>query len=263
MPEITAAMVKALRDKTGQGMMECKKALTESDGDVEAAVDLLRKRGMASAASKADRAATEGLVAVHVGDGAAVMIEVLCETDFCARNDEFKAMVQQVADLAAAADADGPIDASEPITAAVQACFNKIGENMRYGRGVRISAPTIGHYVHHNGKVGVLIGIDGDVDDDLLLGLCMHIAMAEPMAITPEEVPADVVERERRVAMEAAAETGKPAPILEKIVEGKVRKFLADRALMEQAYIRDEKKKIKQVLGPAKVTAFARFAVGK
>jgi len=263
MPDITAAMVKALRQKTGQGMMECKKALTEVDGDVEAAVDLLRKRGMASAAGKADRAANEGLVAVHLADGAGVMVEVVCETDFCARNDEFKAMVQQVADLAADTDADGPIDATDPITGAVQACFSKIGENMRYGRGVKISAPAIGHYVHHNGKVGVLIGVAGDIDDDLLLGLCMHIAMAEPMAITPEEIPADVVERERRVVLDAAAETGKPPQIIEKIVEGKVRKFLADRALMEQAYIRDEKKKIKQVLGPAKVTAFARFAVGK
>jgi len=263
MAEINAATVKALRERTGQGMMECKKALIEADGDVAAAVEILRKKGLLAAEKKAGRATKEGLVAVCQGEGTAAMVEVVCETDFCARNDTFQEMVQRVAELAAANEGDGPVEATDQINAAVQQCLAKIGENMSYGRGAKISAPTVGHYVHHNKKVGVVAGVEGDIDADSLRDLCMHIAFADPMGITTEDIPPDVVERERRIAAEQAAATGKPPQVIDKIVEGKLRKFLAANALLEQVFVKDEQKKVKQLLGQAKITAFARFAVGK
>ncbi len=262
MAEITAVMVKALREKTGQGMMDCKKALAESNGDMETAVEWLRKKGLMQAAKKAGRSTREGLVAVRVGAGSATMVEVDCETDFCARNDQFRKMVARVAELASAGP-DGPVPETDQIQSAVQECFNKINENMRYSRGVKISAPSIGQYVHHNGKVGVLVGIDGPISPEVLSDLCMHIAFADPMAITPEGIAQDVVARERRLAGEEAAESGKPAAVVEKIVAGKVAKFLASNALLEQPFVKDEKKKVKQILGEARVTTFARFAVGQ
>jgi len=262
MAEITASMVKALREASGQGMMACKKALTEAGGDMDGAMDILRKKGLAKAERKAGREAKEGLIAVADGKDGAAMVEVLCETDFCARNNEFKAMVQQVAQLAAQCPG-GAVEGTGKITETVQACFNKIGENMRYGRGIKISAPSVGRYVHHNSKVGVLVGVEGEIDRETLDGLCMHIAFADPMAIRSDDVPAEEVERERRLAAEQAAETGKPPQVVEKIVAGKVRKFLADNSLLDQPYVRDESKKVSEVLGAAKVTAFARFAIGQ
>ncbi|MDY7009157.1 MAG: translation elongation factor Ts [Planctomycetota bacterium] len=263
MAEITAKMVKALRDETGQGMMDCKKALAETGGDVEAAVELLRKKGMAAAETKAARTAAEGLVAIRQANGSAAMVEVVCETDFCARNDEFRAMVGNVAALAVGAEGDGEIQATDEITAAVQDCFNKIGENMRYVRGVKVSAPKVGSYTHHNGKVGVLVGIDGEIDSQTLSDLCMHIAFANPMGLTKDDVPADLVEKEKRIATEQAIESGKPKEIAEKMVGGKINKFLAANSLLEQPFVRDEKKKVKDILGAAKITTFARFQVGQ
>lgn len=171
-------------------------------------------------------------------------------------------MVKHVAELASAA-ADGPVDETDEIKAAVQTCFSKIGENMRYSRGMKIAAPTIGQYVHHNGKVGVLVGIEGEISAEVLNDLCMHVAFSDPMAITPDAVPADVVEREKRLIAEEAAESGKPPAVVEKIVTGKLAKFLASNALLEQPFVKDEKKKVKDILGPAKVTAFVRLAVGQ
>ena len=261
MAEITAAMVKALRDDTGQGMMECKKALQETDGDVQAAKDLLRKKGLVKAETKADRATSEGLIAVKALDGAAVMVEARCETDFCARNEEFQAMVGKLADLAADAPA-GEVAATDAMEQAVQDAFAKIGENMSYGRGIKIEAARIGTYLHHNKKVGVLIGVDGEVTDETLTDLCMHIAFTNPMGIGPDDIPADVLEKERNFARQQAIDSGKPAEIAEKIVEGKMRKFLAGNALLEQPFVRDDKKKVKDLLGGATIAAFARFAVG-
>jgi elongation factor Ts len=261
MAEITAAMVKALRDQTGQGMMECKKALQEAGGDVGAAQDILRKKGLVKAEQKADRATGEGLIAIKALDGAAVMIEVRCETDFCARNDEFRAMVGKLAELAAAAPA-GEIEPTEEMRHLVQETLAKIGENMSFARGVKVEAPRVATYLHHNQKVGVVLGVDGEIADDDLSGLCMHVAFANPMGITPDDIPADVIEKEKEFARQEAIDSGKPPEIAEKMVTGKVRKFVAERALVEQNYVRDDKKKVKQVLGGATVTAFARFAVG-
>jgi elongation factor Ts len=258
MAEIDAVTVKALREKTGQSMMECKKALVEAKGDMEAAVDLLRKKGLSEAGKKAARTAKEGLIGIFSSPGSATMVEVVCETDFCARNEEFRRMVKRVAELAAAA-APGAVEATPEMLAAVGACFSKIGENMKYVRGVKLAADKLGAYIHHN---GVLLGVEGDLPDQTLSELCMHIAFADPVAVRTDQVPAELVERERRIAVEQAKDTGKPAPVQEKIVQGKVAKYLASAALLEQPFVKDEKKKVKDILGPAKVTAFARFQVG-
>ncbi len=261
MVEITATMVKALRDATQQGMMECKKALTEASGDIEAAKDILRKKGLVTAEKKADRTTSEGLIGISATDTSIAMIEVQCETDFCSRNDLFRAMVQEVAEMAAA-ETDGKIEATEAITDKVQDAFAKIGENMSYARGTKITANLVSSYIHHNGKVGVIVGVDSDVDAGILSELCMHIAFTDPMGINPEDIPPELIEKEKKFSTEQAIESGKPAEIAEKMVAGKMKKYIAANALMEQPFIKDEKQSVKQILGGAKVTAFARFAVG-
>ena len=263
MAKITAATVKALREETGQGMMECKKALQEADGDIEAAKDVLRRKGAVKAEKKSRRSTSEGLIRIRLAGDAtsATMVELRCETDFCARNDEFQTMADAVAELAEAAD-DGEIAATDTIEKVVQACFAKIGENMSFARGIKVSGQKVGAYLHHNGKVGVVVAVDGDCDDDLVTKICQHIAFADPMGLTADDVPAELVEKERRFAAEEAAESGKPAEIVEKMVEGKIRKFVAGHALLEQAFVHDEKKKVKDILGGATVKAFARYAVG-
>ena len=263
MPKITAAMVKTLRDQTGQPMMECKNALAEAGGDFDQAEIILRKKGLAAADKKSARAATEGLIAINAPDDAsAAMVEINCETDFCARNEVFQAMAASVAELAANAG-DGPVQPTDQINAAVQAAFEKIKENMSYGRGIKITAPRVGTYLHHNGKVGVLVAVDGEITPETLADICMHIAFTGPMGLTTDDIPADVVEKEKKVAAAQAAETGKPPEIVEKIVTGKVNKFLAANALLEQPFIRDDKKKVKEILADAAVTSFARFAIGQ
>ena len=189
------------------------------------------------------------------------MIEIRCETDFCARNDVFGSMVAKVADMALAG-AVGKVEASAQIKDAVQGVLAKIGENMSFARGVKIAASRIGTYLHHNKKVGVMVGIEGEVSDEVLADLCMHIAFANPLAISTADVPAELVAKEQKFAQEQAAESGKPANIVEKMVSGKVAKFLAENALLEQPFVKDDKKKVKDILGAAKITAFARFAVG-
>ncbi len=264
MAEISAAAVKTLREETGQGMMECKKALQETGGDISAAKDLLRKKGLMTAEKKSGRATSEGLIVIKTSpDGAsAAMVEVQCETDFCARNEVFRSMAQKVADLAFQAP-PGKVEISEAMKSAVQDALSKIGENMSCARAIKIAAPRVGTYLHHNGKVGVIVGVDGPADDQLLSDLCMHVAFADPIGISPSDIPADLVAKEREIAKAQAAESGKPAAIIDKMVEGKVAKFLAANALLEQPFVRDDKKKVKNILGGAKVTAFARFAVGQ
>ena len=263
MAEITAAMVKALREETNQGMMECKKALDESGGDMERAKDLLRKRGMVSAEKKSGRATGEGLIAIEVSADrtTAAMVEARCETDFCARNDVFQNMVKSLAKFAFAGAA-GAVAETPAMKEAVTAALAKIGENMSFARGIKISAARIGTYLHHNGKVGVVVGVDSAIDDNLLSQICQHIAFTDPMGISTDDIPAEFVEKEKKLAIEQAMESGKPKDIAEKMVIGKLRKVLAKNALIEQPFVRDETKTVKEVLGSAKVVAFARFAVG-
>jgi elongation factor Ts len=263
MADISASQVKALRDATGLGMMDCKKALEDTGGDLDAAKDLLRSKGLATAEKKSGRSTKEGLVGMQVNEDrtSGAMVEIQCETDFCARNEEFQQMVTDLTGMAFEA-ADGEVEPSEDMTQRLQDTLAKIGENMGYARGVKISAPQVGSYLHHNGKVGVLVGLDKSVDDTLLSDLCMHIAFSDPMGINPEDIPSDLVEKEREIAQQQAAESGKPADIVEKMVEGKVRKFVAANCLMQQPFVKDDKKTVQQVLGEAKVLAFARYAVG-
>lgn len=204
MAEITASAVKALREDTGLGMMECKKALEEAKGDPSVAKDLLRKRFGDAAKSKAGRTTKEGLVAVVMQSDrkAATMIEVNCETDFCARNPEFSGMVKDLAEMAAAS-APGNITPTPAMADRLQGVLAKIRENMGFARGVKIAADKVGAYVHHNGKVGVLVGVNGELDDAVLQDVCMHIAFADPLAITPDQVPADLV-RERKAVRHRA-----------------------------------------------------------
>jgi elongation factor Ts len=264
MAEVTAAMVKALREETSQGMMECRKALVESNGDIQLAKDILRKRGMVTAEKKASRTASEGLVAIlSAGDRkSAAMVEIRCETDFCARNDVFRAMAANVVKMALDGP-DGQVHASQPIKDQVQSALAKIGENMNFARGIKISAPKIGAYLHHNNKVGVLVGIEGEIDDTILNDICMHVAFTDPMGLTVNDIPSDLVEHEKRLAREQAMEAGKPPEIAEKMTTGKVRKFLEANALLEQPFVKDDKKKVKEILGAAKITAFARYQVGQ
>jgi elongation factor Ts len=263
MAEIAATLVKSLRELTGLSMMDCKKALAETDGDIAKAQDLLRKKGLMTAEKKAGRATSEGLVAICADPAgtSVAMVEVRCETDFCARNDQFRAMVEDLAKQALLA-APGNVEATPAMTQSLQACLAKIGENMGFARGVKIAAAKVGTYLHHNGKVGVIVGVEGDVTPQLLTELCQHIAFHDPLGITVDDIPAEFVEHEKRIAIEQAMESGKPKDIAEKMVAGKLRKAMAKNALMEQPFVRDESKAVKEVLGSAKVTAFARFAVG-
>jgi elongation factor Ts len=253
-------MVKALRDETGLGMMECKKALTENGGDIETAKDALRAKGLATAEKRASRTTREGVVLVNTAQGQATMVEVLCETDFCARNEEFQAMANDVADLAVGAD-EGDIQATDEINQRVQKTLATIGENMSFSRGIKICADNIGTYVHHNGKVGVIVGVQGDLDEETLSGLCMHIAFSDPLGITADDVPSELVDKEKQIALQQAIESGKNEEIAEKMVVGKLRKFIASKALLEQPYVRDDKKQVKDILGDATIKAFARFAI--
>ncbi len=261
---ITAGMVKELREATGLGMMDCKKALEETNGDIAAAQDMLRTKGLVTAEKKAGRATKEGLVGIAVADDkkSAAMVEVQCETDFCSRNDEFVNMVADVKAMAFASP-EGDIPASDAITERLQATLAKIGENMSYARGIKISAAKIGSYLHHNNKVGVIVGVDGDVSDEILADLCMHIAFSNPMGITTDDIPADLVAKEKEIAKQQAMESGKPEEIAEKMVVGKIQKFLAANALLEQPFVKDDKKTVKEILGGQTVTAFARYAVGE
>jgi len=260
MADITAAMVKALRDETGLGMMECKKALSENNGDVEQAKDALRTRGIATAEKRASRDTKEGVVLIIADDNQATMVEVLCETDFCSRNDEFQTMAKEISEMAVQSD-EGDIPACDAIKERVQTTLAMIGENMSYSRGVKICADSIGTYAHHNGKVGVIVGVNGQLDAETLSGLCMHIAFADPIGITGDDVPADLVAKEKQIAMAQAVESGKNEEIAAMMVEGKMKKFIASKALIEQAYVRDDKKQVKEILGDATIKAFARFAI--
>jgi len=264
MVQITAALVKALREETGQGMMECKKALTETNGDLAAAKDLLRVRGQFKAETKAGRTTSEGLVQLLVDAGGtmATMVEVVCETDFCARNDVFSSMVAEVTRLAAAAP-PGEIAATDEMENRVQKAFEQIGESMHYVRGVKLVGEQVGVYRHHNNKVGVIIAVNGKTAPTLLTELCMHIAFHCPLSIAADDLPGEVIEREKAVAKAQAIEQGKSVEIAEKMVAGKIKKFCQQNCLLEQPFIKDEDRTVKQVLGETKLVAFARYEVGQ
>ena len=264
---ITAAMVKDLRDRTGAGMMDCKKALSECDGDEEKAIAWLREKGLSKAAKKAGRATSEGLVTIVMSeDGkSAAMSEVKCETDFVAKNEEFIAFAAGYARLALekkTGDAEAlPAEATD-----MTELIGKIGENMQAGRLAYIALPgegVIGTYVHSNNKLGVMVELSGPATPELAKDVAMQIAAANPICVSPDQVPAETLAQEKEIYLNQAKEEGKPAQIAEKIVEGRIRKYYQEVCLREQVFIKDDKKTIKDLLGKnVDIVRFYRFAIG-
>ncbi len=278
MAQITAADVKKLREMTGAGMMDCKKALTETDGDMDAAVDFLRKKGLAAASKKAGRVAAEGVVAAVASGNVGVMVEVNAETDFTSKNEKFTGFVNRLVELALAgqpADLAAlktmPMDDGAAEEALAQ-LIATIGENMNIRRyeKVGVDSGVVSAYVHAGGKIGVLVGIEGEPDEALTSfarGVAMHVAAANPQYISREDVPAEAVEREKAVLSERAAASGKPEHIIEKIVAGQLNKFYSEVCLLEQDYVLDTDqtvgKALEQVQKGARIVAMKRFQLGE
>ena len=272
MAEITASMVKELRERTGAGMMECKKALTENNGDVQAAADWLRKTGLAKADKKANRVAAEGRIAMAQAAGKAVLVEINSETDFVAKDANFLAFTEEVAKTAldsGAQDAEAlkaaKMASGPSVDEGRQALVAKVGENVQVRRMARMdSANTIGAYVH-GGRIGVLVEVKGG-NEELARGLAMHVAAMNPPYISPAHVPADFVAREKEIALAQVKDSGKPAEILEKMISGKIAKTLAEISLTGQPYVLDTNITVEAALkaaGGAQVLSFVRLAVGE
>lgn len=287
MAEITAALVKELREKTGAGMMECKKALSETGGDLEGAIDFLRKKGLSVAEKKAGRVASQGLVGVAVEGTKGAIVELNSETDFVARNAEFQAMLSKM--LGAALASNGDVEAmkkemvdGKSIEETLTELIAKIGENMSLRRAalVEVSNGVVVPYMHtavvpNQGKIGVLVALEstGDVAALTELGkkIAMHIAASSPKFLSVEDVDADTLAHEKSIYEEQAKASGKPANIIEKMVEGRIRKFHDEVVLLEQAFIMDPDKKVKAVVEAAakelgtdvKLASYVRFALGE
>lgn len=282
MAEVTAAMVKDLRETTGAGMMDCKKALTESNGDIQAAIDWLRKKGLSAAAKKSGRVASEGLVGVALAPGMAAMVEINAETDFVARNEAFQNFVETVARIAlttgenvevlkaAAYPGTGRNVADEAVHLVAT-----IGENMTVRRVSVINVPggVAAAYIHGAlkpglGKIGVIVGLEGNANEAIeTLGkqIGMHVAATRPDALSTAEVDPAALEREKNVLSEQARASGKPEAIIEKMVEGRVKKYYEDVVLLEQVWVHDGESKVKAVVekAGAKITRFVRFHLGE
>ena len=270
---ITAAMVKELRDSTGAGMMDAKKALTESGGDMEAAVDWLRTKGLAKAAKKSGRTAAEGLVGVHVDGGVGVAVEVNSETDFVAKNAEFQEMVRGITAAATGvSDVDALVSADvggKPVSELVTDKIATIGENMSVRRMARIEADTVAAYVHNAaadglGKIGVLVGIKG-ADNGIGKQIAMHIAATNPASMSEADLDPAVVEREKSVLTEQARESGKPDNIIENMIKGRMKKFYEEVTLLNQKFVMNPDVTVAQAAkdAGAEVTGFARLEVGE
>jgi elongation factor Ts len=285
--DISASMVKELRDKTGAGMMDCKAALNESDGEMEVAVDWLRKKGLAKAAKKAGRLAAEGLIGAALAGPKGVVVEVNSETDFVARNDLFQGLVKMIARVALDVGTDvEKIKAAKAgsitIAEAIADTIAKIGENMTFRRAAMLSVSkgAVGSYVHNSvtdglGKIGVIVGLEsaGKADELVILGrmLAMHVAAANPQAVDSIGLDPAVVAREKDVLADKFKAQGKPANVIEKIVESGLKTFYKEVCLVEQAYIHDPDKSVAQALkeaegrigAPVKITGFVRYALGE
>ncbi len=289
MAEITAALVKELREKSGAGMMDCKKALTENNGDIEAAIDWLRAKGIAKADKKSGRTAAEGLIGIAGAGTSAVVVEVNSETDFVARNDAFQELVRGVASVALSTD--GTVDAiaaanypatGKTVSDTIKDAIAHIGENMTLRRASRLSVEdgVVATYVHNAvsdglGKLGVLVALKSTGNKDVLAAIgrqvAMHIAATNPLAIRAEEVDATVAERERNVFIEQSRASGKPDAIIEKMVDGRMRKFFEEVALLSQAFVVNPdltvgaaiKEAEKEAGAPIEVTGMARLLLGE
>lgn len=272
---ITASLVKELRERTGAGMMECKKALTETDGDIEAAIENMRKSGQAKAAKKAGRTAADGVIVIaQTADGShAVMVEVNCETDFVAKDDNFKSFADAVGERAlnsGATDVEAlmalPLHEGEDTTIeeARQALVSKIGENMNVRRIARTDATGTIYSYSHGVRIGVVVDLSGG-DEALGRDLAMHIAASNPVCVSEDQVPADLLAKEREITQAQAKESGKPENIVEKMVEGRMRKYLSEITLLGQAFVKDPDSTVEKLLksNGATVHGFTRFEVGE
>ena len=253
-------------------MMACKKALTEAGGDAEKAEEILRKSLKGKMETKADRAAGEGRIGIAVtGDGtAAAIVELKAETDFTAKNDKFINATNKLAEIALHADGAGDIEPNDEMNAIIDDLRISTGENISLGRAHKVigeaGKSAFGSYVHHDGKTGVLLHAEGSISDETLRQVCMHITAAfpRPLGVTPDDIPSEIVEKERAFRISQAEESGKPREIAEKIVEGGMRKFFSEIALLEQAFVMDNSKSIKDVIGKdANIIGFYRWEVGE
>lgn len=272
MVEITATLVKELRERTGSGMMECKKALQEAQGDIEAAVELMRKAGQAKADKKASRIAAEGLIVIRQAAGVAAMVEVNCETDFVTKNDDFREFAAAVVEvvlnsepsdlevLLASAMANG-----QSVEQSRRECIAKIGENINVRRFTRLAAPdgVLGSYLHGT-RIGVLVELDGG-DGDLAKDIAMHIAASRPLCVSADQIPAERIAKEKEIFAAQAAASGKPANIVEKMVEGRLRKYFDEVTLLGQPFVKDPEQSVEKLLKAHQTRAirFERFELGE
>lgn len=281
MPEVTAPMVKVLREKTGAGMMDCKKALDEAKGDMEAAVDWLRKKGLSAAAKKAGRVAAEGLVAIAAGDKKAAVVEVNAETDFVARNEQFQKFALQTAK--AALDSGADVEALKAkLQDTLTSLIATIGENMNIRRAAQLAVKQgiVASYVHNAlapnlGRIGVLVALESSADAGKLMELgkqlAMHVAATRPEFLAIADVDAKALERERAIFTDQAKASGKPDNIIPKMVEGRIRKYYEDVVLMEQLYVVDGESRVKDVIekagttlgAPVKIAGFVCYQLGE
>ncbi|MGD8378583.1 MAG: translation elongation factor Ts [Gammaproteobacteria bacterium] len=269
---ISASLVKELRERTGAGMMECKKALQETNGDLDAAIEHMRKTGLAKADKKADRVAAEGRIDIATEGGRAAMVEINCETDFVAGGDDFKSFSARVTGLVLAespadpaALSELPLDGGETVEEARRALIAKIGENITIRRFQVFAgdADVIGHYLHGT-RIGVVVEMKGG-SEELARDIAMHVAASRPVCVAAEQVPAEMLEKEREIIRAQAQDSGKPAEIVEKMVEGRMRKYLGEVTLLGQPFVKDPDQTVEKLLkgAGAEVLAFARYEVGE
>lgn len=274
MAQITASLVKELRERTGAGMMDCKKALTQTDGDIEAAIDYLRENGIAKAAKKADRIAAEGLSYIEVKGNKAVILEINSETDFVAKNEKFVALVKNVAEAILAAEPKTLEEALqvEAQGGTVEAVINEgiatIGEKLslrRFEVVTKSDADAFGAYSHMGGRIGVLTLVEGSTDEEAAKDVAMHIAALAPKYLDESEVPADVLEHEKKVLTEQALNEGKPANIVEKMIVGRINKFLEEITVVKQKFVKDDSFTVEKFVASkgGKLAKFVRYEVGE
>lgn len=274
MAQITASLVKELRERTGAGMMDCKKALQQTDGNIEAAIDYLRENGIAKAAKKADRIAAEGLSYIEVKGNKAVILEINSETDFVAKNEKFVALVKNVADAILAAEPKTLEEALqvEAQGGTVEAVINEgiatIGEKLSLRRFEVVSktdSDAFGAYSHMGGRIGVLTLVEGSADEEAAKDVAMHIAALAPRYLDESEVPADVLEHEKKVLTEQALNEGKPANIVEKMIVGRINKFLEEITVVKQKFVKDDSLTVEKFVASkgGKLAKFVRYEVGE
>lgn len=259
---VTAAMIKELRERTGIGMMECKKALEEANGDMEAAIEALRKKGLAKAAKKADREAFEGGIELEIDDGKAYIVSIACETDFLANSEKFKAMLKQMLQFLKEHGADSKAEAQSYIEANYSL---EMGENLQVKDYAIVEGETLGAYVHSNAKLAALVVGDAAADEAVLKQIAMHVTAANPEYLSPEDISDDIVEKEKQIQLDIMKNDpnmgNKSDDVLLKIIEGKMGKFKSEISLLEQDFVIDPSKKIKDTLGNGKLVSFSRFSI--